>query len=78
MNLGVELWNIVCMVVEFQVGWSKTRTRPETPENLGLGRVGFGYNPIIGIVVIQPETQNTPIFGFGSGFGYFRVFAHSS
>ena len=27
---------------------------------------------------IRPETQNTPIFGFGWGFGNFGVFAHST
>ena len=32
----------------------------------------------IGIGVIRPQTQNTPIFGFGSGFGNFQVFAHST
>ena len=44
------------------------------PENLGSGRAEFH---LIKFQVSQVRPEKTRKFRFGSGFGYFRVFAHS-
>ena len=63
-------------LLSFKLGGKKPELdpKPEIPKIQVWVRSGLS---IIGIGVIRPETQNTPIFGFRSGFGNFWVFAQS-